>query len=318
MKRIVLCRLGGIGDVIHTLPLVKYLRNKYKEASIEYITSENISELLTKCCPYIDRVWVYKKGFRIQDSVNYFFNLHTSLKFFFFNLFHIRAKKYFQYKKDNNFHAVVNFAKTYDKELSALHLDMKTIFVNNSTDILTKSGLAATKYICFVPGVGKVRIHRAWPFENWFSLTKKILNCKRDYKVVFLGGEDEKEIFQNSSFNNQVVNLIGKLCLSKVAKIISGASCLVSCDTGLLHIASALSKKVIGLYGPTLPQRTGPFTNDYQILSAKDCKCINKKKCSFINGGYCMNSLSIDKVLETISLLVLLLVFLPVEQLLAY
>ena len=110
IRRIVLCRLGGIGDVIHTLQLVKYLRDKYKSVSIEYITSGNVAVLLKDCCPFINQVWVFDKtkkrelGLQILNNLNkmdFFFNLHSSVSFFFFNLLYIKAKKYFQYKKDN-------------------------------------------------------------------------------------------------------------------------------------------------------------------------------------------------------------------------
>ena len=318
MNRILLCRLGGIGDVIHTLPLVKYLRKKYPTSSIEYLTSSSVADLLESYCPFIDKVWRFDKkkkrqiSFDIlskQNKIDYFFNLHSSLSFYFFNLFFIRAKRFFQYKKDNSVHAVINFAMTYDRSVSAFELDSKTLIEEDCSALLNKYNLQENKYICIVPGVGKSRIHRAWPFENWLSLTKKFLFLEKDFKVVFLGGEDEKTIFEKPQesisipgFKDRAVNLIGELSLSDTTKIISKSSKVISCDTGLLHLASALSKKVIGLYGPTLPKRTGPFTSDYQVLVAKDCKCVSGlwdlKKCKMtkLSKGFCMDSLTVDNV----------------------
>lgn len=317
VHRILICRTGGIGDVIHTLPLVKYLRKKYKNASIEYLTSESIAALLSEHCPFINKVWSFNKkqkkeiACEIVNSgrkIDYFFNLHSSLSFFFFNLFNIRAKKYFGYKKDNSFHAVVNFARTFDKSLSAMNLDSNTLYVKDSSEILLKHNLKENKYICLVPGVGSERPHRAWLFENWLSLTKKYLTCEKDFKVVFLGGKDEEKIISNKlpGFKGRALNLTGKLDLCEVAEIISSSYSLISCDTGLLHIASALSTKVIGLFGPTLPLRSGPFTGNYQIINAKNCKCQDDlKKCRIsISGkhpGYCMNNLSVDEVLSLLT-----------------
>ena len=316
IKRILLCRLGGIGDVIHTLPLVKYLKSEFKNASIEYLTSYDIADLLVTACPYIDRVWGFDKKNKTKiasdilsnSKIDYFFNLHSSLSFFFFNLFYIKAKRFFQYKKDNNVHAVINFAKTYEPSISAFNLDSKTLFINQSKDILSEFNLKENKFICFVPGVGRVRMHRGWPIENWVSLTKNYLERENDFKVVYLGGKDEERIVGFlPSIDNQTVNLIGKLSLFDNAKIISSAFALVSCDTGLLHLASALSTKVIGLYGPTLPKRSGPFTSDYQILSVKNCSCIgifkDIKKCKKTkdNYGYCMNKLTVNDVLSNIT-----------------
>ena len=319
--RILICRLGGIGDVIHTLPLIKYLRKEYKSASIEYLTSENISKLLSDSCPYIDRVWVFNKQNKKQlaseilenGSVDYFFNLHNSLSFFLFNLLHIRAKKYFQYKKNNKLHAVVNFARTYNSKLSAFDLDSKTIIVGEKNEILNKHDLKEYKYICIVPGVGRVRTHRAWTPENWIDLGKYYLAYEKDHKVVFLGGEDEKRLIGYfSDIDERAVNLIGSLSLVESAQIISKSLFLISCDTGLLHLGAGMSKKVIGLYGPTLPERSGPFCGDCQIIKARNCTCQRDlKSChstfdvrhsSLVNSGFCMNNLTVSEVLEQISI----------------
>ena len=325
VSRIVLCRLGGIGDVIHTLPLVRFLRNKYKEASIEYITSGENVGLLINHCPFIDNVWSFDKKNKNElwknilsksGKIDYFFNLHTSFKFYLFNLLYLKAKKFFQYKKDRNIHAVLNFARTYDPGLSAFDLDTKTLFVKDLKDGLLKYDLRERGYACFVIGVGSARPHRSWPFEKWLSLAKKILFTEKDLKIVFLGGEYERKIFESwfnekddqkiPGFKDRAVNLTGKLTLSEVAEIVSKAAYLVSCDTGLLHLASALSVKVLGLFGPTMPERTGPFTADYQIVCAKECKCISTfwevKKCEKSENlsGYCMNKIDVNDVLSKI------------------
>lgn len=298
-NRFLLCRLGGIGDVIHTLPLVKYLRQKYKDAKIEYLTSKNIAEFLSGSCSYIDKLWIYDKTNKkdlsreiiSSGSIDYFFNLHSSLSFFLFNLFYIRAKKYFQYKKNNKLHAVVNFAKTYDSNISAFDLDSRTIFVSESQTLLNKYNLKENKYICIVPGVGRIRIHRAWDIESWISFAKNYLTCEKDHKVVFLGGNDEKRLIGYfSDIDDRTLNLIGTLSLTESAQIISKSLFLISCDTGLLHIGAAMSKKVIGLYGPTLPERSGPFCGNCQVIKARNCS------------DDCMNTLTVNEVMEQMSI----------------
>lgn len=305
-KRIVLARTGGIGDVIHTLPLAKYLKKQYPNASIEYLTSGNISMLLKDTCSYIDKAWNYLEPIDLRD-VDCFFNLHGSLKFFLFNLFKIRAKKYFHYRKDRNLHAVINFAKTYNSSLSAFDLENKTLFVQGEKELLSKYDLKEGKYVCFVVGVGKERPHRAWTIEKWEELTKVFLSQEKDHRIVYLGGKDELRLIGYlPEIKNRTINLIGELSLVDVIKVISCASCIVSCDTGLLHMASALGVKVIGLYGPTLPERSGPFTINFKIIRAKNCECISKfrdiKKCKKTNElpGYCMNNLSVEEVLSNL------------------
>ncbi len=311
IKRILLCRLGGIGDVILTLPLAKYLKKIFPNARIEYITSTNVAELLEASCRSIDKTWSYTKvganklALEIlgdEDEVDYFFNLHGSLRFFLYNLFDIKAKKYFHFKKDRDLHAVVNFAQTFDLNISAHNLEPKTLAISSSKDLLNQYGLKENRYFCFVPGVGKVRAHRAWSVDSWVMLAKKLLVSfvDKEFKVVFLGGEDEEKLSPYfNSFEGRTADLIGKLSLVDSAKIINSSAGLVSGDTGLLHLAGALSKKVIGIFGPTLPERSGPFTSDFDVLRAKDCMCIGDlKKCKKKSGsGMCMESISIDDVI---------------------
>ena len=335
-SRIVFCRLGGIGDVIQTLPLVKYIKNKYPSASIEYVTSPQIAELLSKNCDFIDKAWVYSRDAKkqfcfdlLKDNlkIDYFFNFHSSLTFYFLNLFFLKAKKFYQYRKDNQFHAVMNFARTYSKNISSDELDSNVLTGGGCSGILSKYGLEENKYVCFVIGVGNVRMHRAWRFDNWLALTKKFLLSQSNSKVVLLGGDAERKVvdnwvklssllpssdYENSlgelipELKNRLVDLVGKLKLTDTANVISQASKLVSGDTGLVHIATGLSKEVIGLYGPTLPKRTGPYGSSVQTILANDCACassfVELKHCkeTKLPTGFCMDSISVDNVLSSL------------------
>lgn len=276
ISRILLCRHGAIGDVIHTLPLCQYLKSKYPEAKIEYLTEKNISMLLDKYCPFIDKTWVHEKGkekalaaeiLQSGIKVDYLFNLHSSLRYFFFNLFHIRAKRFFQYKKDLRLHAAENFLATYNKSLTSYEKE-PVLYVNDFQDLLKRHNLKKNDYVCLVPGVGKHRPLRAWAPKKWGSLVKNIVNSYKELKIVLLGGPDEinlVKLFENIN-NNQIINLINKLPLVDTAKIISQAGCLISADTGPLHLAAGLGIKVIGLYGPTCPKRFGPISNPDDVI----------------------------------------------------
>lgn len=319
VNRILLCRSGGIGDVIQTLPLVKYLRTKYKTSNIEYLTSGEIAKLLESYCPYIDKVWVFDKNKQKQlvgemlnyrsSNIDYFFNLHNSLTFFLFNLFYVRAKRFFQYRKNYNYHVVVNYAKIYDSSISEFDLESKTLFVTKeSTELLSFYGFKNGKYICLVPGVGKARPHRAWLLENWLALSKQLTRINGGYKIAILGGKDqEKSISVLFNVGDDLVNLVGKLSLNQTLELMSSSFLVVSCDTGMLHLASALGKKVISLFGPTDPNRFGPFTFNSKIISAKDCHCIGRfkdsKECKIgkhNSTGFCMSTITVENVLSSV------------------
>lgn len=318
VTRILLCRLGGIGDVVHTLPLAKFLKKKHKYASVEYLTSSNVAPILENYCPYLDRVWSFDKKNKAKianeinlekNKVDYFFNLHSSLSFFFFNLFYIRANRFFQYKKNNRLHAVVNFVSIYDPNISAFEIDSKVLIDDrDELELLKTYGLLSRNYICLVPGVGKVRLNRAWPISRWSELARGLLKLNPNLKVVYLGGPDEQSLINKfSNIGDGVVNLIGALNLLDTTRIISRAANLISCDTGLLHLAAGLSVNNVGLYGPTKLERSGPFTSNCHLVTANDCKCRGvldgAKSCikTKERHGYCMEDIEIEDILSKLN-----------------
>lgn len=283
----------------------------------------------------MDKVWAYDKKNKYKvffditknkERIDYFFNLHNNLSLYFLNPFILKARKVFQYKKDAKLHAVLNFAKTYSCDLNKSDLQSDMLFDNDCTELLKKYNLSENGFICFAIGVGSARPHRGWPFEKWLALTKKIFSLSKKLKIVFLGGESEKGVIDSwvkfsrdvssgseipeiiPEYKGRLLTLAGRLSLSQNADLISRSLMLVSCDTGLLHLGAALSKKIIGIYGPTLPERTGPFAEDCILIQSENCKCINKyfdiKKCKLtcFASGYCMNNLSADEVCEKIIL----------------
>ena len=71
---------------------------------------------------------------------------------------------------------------------------------------------------------------------------------------------------------------------------------MVSGDTGPLHIAAALGTPVVGLYGPTWPERNGPWDPaDVVVSRADSCVCHHKRQC-LRRRVMCLNDVSVDEV----------------------
>ena len=138
-QKIVFYRIGAIGDIIHTLPLLQLTRELNPQARIEYIIGSNqVKELLDYYAPYIDKVHVIKHGgvfdkptklFASKDEkeliaqlsktqVDEFIYLHSNkLKANLLNKRFIKAKKTFVYKRDESVTAVANYVITRYPEL---------------------------------------------------------------------------------------------------------------------------------------------------------------------------------------------------------
>jgi ADP-heptose:LPS heptosyltransferase len=74
------------------------------------------------------------------------------------------------------------------------------------------------------------------------------------------------------------------------------AALAVSGDTGPLHMAAAMGTPLVGLYGPTWPERNGPWHADDEVISrAGVCVCHHKRRC--LRGAPCIDEITVDEVL---------------------
>jgi ADP-heptose:LPS heptosyltransferase len=314
--RLIFYRTGAIGDVIHCLPALKFIKEKYPEASIELVTHcKPLKEVLKHYASYIDEVFIASKKdpapTELLESLqekpcDIFTYLHSNwLKAIYLNIKFFKAKLNI-YKKDLDLSSRENFLTAFDASLKPLllnerydnnllnslldydclklspylDLDDHTNLGHNAQRILNRS----KPYIVIIPGVGKLRPQRAFPLERWEDFIQKLIeNTNLDIKI--LGGPDEAELSLKlnvslklrSPTNTRIENLIGKLNLLESTQVLESAIKVYACDTGLLHIASALGKDIETIYSVTSEFRTGPYSPRAKILRSKFCKCQNLK-----------------------------------------
>ena len=75
---------------------------------------------------------------------------------------------------------------------------------------------------------------------------------------------------------------------------------VVSGDTGPLHLAAAAGTPVVGLYGPTPPERNGPWDPRDVTVSAHDrCACVFKRQCTA--QAWCLESIPVETVIDAVT-----------------
>ncbi len=126
------------------------------------------------------------------------------------------------------------------------------------------SGLAKP-YVVAIPGSGNGSAKR-WPGAYWRELTDMLV--ARDLNVVFCGSAAERSLvgFLAVADPLRVTDLMGKTTLDELARVLADAATVVAGDTGPLHLAAALGRPVVGIYGPTDPANTGPRGPGHQML----------------------------------------------------
>ncbi len=120
-------------------------------------------------------------------------------------------------------------------------------------------GLPSQPYAVIVPGASNGSAKR-WPPRHWAAVGDT-LAAERDLPVVLVGGAAERSLADEvaAAMRAPVTNLAGSTTLAELREVLSGAAIVLAGDTGPLHLAAALGRPVVGVYGPTDPTNTGPL-----------------------------------------------------------
>ena len=141
---------------------------------------------------------------------------------------------------------------------------------------------------------------KRWPANYFAQIANEKL--KEVWDVWLFGSKSEHSIADHimQLTQNRCVNLSGQTQLNESIDLLSLASGVVTNDSGLMHIAAALNKPLVALYGSTSPDFTPPLSSEANILQLNlDCQPCFKRECP-LKHHRCMQDLLPEKVLEVI------------------
>ncbi len=283
-KKILIIKLGSLGDVIRTTSILEAIKKKYPDSFIHWLTSEESSEILVGNY-YIDKILVFnlENTLRIQqEKFDILFALEIDTPTTILaNL--IDADEKFGYYFDNG--ATSCFNKGAEEYLETAFLT-HTKLSNRKTyqelifwacevpynkeepifELTEKDKEYAKNYLSENEISEKDKIiginfssGRRWPSKSWSNVqVKKFVKeaQKLDYKIILLGGPEEKEkltiILNEFSeegikvFSNNLNNSI-----KEFASIINRCDKIITTDSLALHISIALQKPTIALFFST-------------------------------------------------------------------
>lgn len=128
----------------------------------------------------------------------------------------------------------------------------------------------AERWIGFAPGSGTLETHKRWPIEHWRSLAEMILRRGPEFRVAVIGAPSERPLLD--AIGRDIPGGAGRVVqvaapdVMVTAGVLRHCDCVVSACSGTLHFAAAVGVPVVGLYGPTNPGFTGPFTDRARIV----------------------------------------------------
>jgi heptosyltransferase-1 len=161
----------------------------------------------------------------------------------------------------------------------------------------TSAAIAAAggsrRFIVINPGA-------AWPNKRWpaerFGALAAALRERVGLPSLITWGPAERELAEAvAAASAGAASLAPATSVQDLAVLMREAALVVSGDTGPLHIAAAMATPLVGLYGPTWPERNGPWDpNDVVISRAGVCVCHHKRQC--LRGAPCINEITVDEV----------------------
>ncbi|MFO8235084.1 MAG: glycosyltransferase family 9 protein [Bacteroidales bacterium] len=295
-------RFSSIGDIVLTTPIVRALKKQVDKAEVYYFTKPQYKELL-EYNPYIDKVFCLEKNLSKQlkkirkENIDYIIDLHHNVR----TLRVKRGLKRVAFSFDKlNFYKwlLVNFKvnKLPDKHIVERYFETVDIFD-------AKNDGAGLDY--FIPGDDEISINKL-P-ENFqqgyiaFAIgakhnTKKLTVEKIkhivkliDYPVIFLGGREDRETAEKVTnvLPEHTYNGCGLYNINQSASIVKNSRIVITHDTGLMHVAAAFKKKIISIWGNTVPEfgmypylpHEDSVIFEHKNLSCRPCSKIGYKRC---------------------------------------
>jgi len=346
IDRILVTQLWGIGETILMLPSIEALGKKFPKAEIAVLaTSRNKGVFLDN--KNIDKITVISlspfsvlnfiiKNLRKYDLVidmEEYLNISAIISFFSGRRVagyshNSRAKLYdIKIKYNDGQHAVQTFldlVRTLDivydiDKLPKLNFSKHDKnFINR---FLINNGIKKNSFvICVAPGAAESAKARIWPHERYAELCDELVN-KHDAKIVFVGVLDETELIgsiqNNMESKDNTINAAGKMTLNQLFYLISKCKLFIGNDAGPMHIAAAQGVKTLGLFGPNLPIRFGPYGKGniglYKGYNCEFSPCINVHRgqvpdCLYPKNSNdyqkCMKNISVDDALKEVEKLI--------------
>ncbi len=322
IEKLLVIKPSSLGDIVHSLAFLNSVKENFPRIKIHWIVAKDFEDLLREH-PLIEKVIVidknkWKKIKNLPQTLQEISSLSRNLK----------REKYpiavdlqgllrsgiitalsganirLGFKESREFSTLF-----YNKVISAsinLHavlryLEMAKFLGCNISSI--KFPLPQEKepdwlkdfdnYIVIIPSA---RWHtKNWPIPYFVELINML-----PYNFIIVGSKADESIAFNieKNSNGRAKSVAGKTTLKELIALLKKSLFVITPDTGTMHLAVACGKKVVSLFGPTSPERTGPFgEGNLVIKSPISCSPCLKKYCPDLK---CMKEITPQMVYNSI------------------
>jgi len=323
-SRILIIKPSAVGDVVHALPILNLLRLKWPAAHISWLVTPVCSGILDGH-PQLNEVILFdrkrlgaawKSGQTRAELLEFRrrlregnFDLVIDLQGLFrsglmawqtgapVRIGFARARElapvFYTHRVDVGSpeqHAIERYL-TIAATLGCVREPVQYVFPTDDADRAHVRSLTSGigQYAVVLPGTNWVT--KRWPVEHFAALVKP-LRERFGLNTVVAGAPGDHEL----ATKIDGLNLTGKTTLRQLVALLEDASLVIANDSGPMHIASALGRPLVTMFGPTNPARTGPHgRGDTVVNIGLPCSPCYSRRCSHVS---CMHWLYPEHVLK--------------------
>ncbi len=307
--RVLLIRFSSIGDVLLTTPLVRALRAQLPGARLAFLTKRAFVPLVSEH-PALDDVIALDPGTALsrlarrlrEEHFTHVLDLHGSLRTRALRLLlparwrgyrHHRAAREILIRTHRDvyphhlpvperyFHAARDFGIAPDGGPPEFHLDETA--EATALGWLADRGLGRSRPLAAL-APGAAHGTKRWPRAHWAAVIPMLV--ARGWDCVLLGGPADRALAEGLAVEagEHVASAAGRFALQETGAAIREARFLVSGDTGVMHMATAVGTPVVALFGPTVRQfgfypYQAPHEVLEQSLACRPCTAWGGERC---------------------------------------
>jgi heptosyltransferase-2 len=336
MDRILIIRLSSLGDVILTTPVIGALKAAFPDSELSFLTKTEYADLL-KNDPRLhsliefdpkakDRGWLGLMSLISQlrsHDFDLLIDLHANVRSFLIRRL-VNSKIKLKYNKHclSRFLMVhFKFLKTkelrtvdsYIEPLQKLRVEVPDrnplIFLSRddagfSDDFLLEQEVKKDDIVVGVHP-GAKRETKRWDADKFARVCQSLIE-KLDCRVMLLGDAGEAKLVEQvgkSVPDERLVKAVG-LSLGRVMSLVKRCDCLITNDSGPMHIASALQVPVVAIFGPTHPMLGFAPVGSKNVVLCADVECSpcslhGEKRCAK-KSRFCMDLIEPEMVTEAV------------------
>jgi heptosyltransferase I len=321
--KILIVRLGALGDIVHALPVAAALRERYPDAQVDWLVDRRHAALLDLVPVINRRVTVDSRRWgasfgavRVLRRERY--DVAVDLQ---------GLVKSAAFARLSGAARVIGFARAHLRECLAAGFysevcdpgDVRHV-IDRNLSVLGLFGIAERRrrFPVAVPesaacepvverarldgmrGYALINPGAAWPNKQWpparFGEIGSLLSLGHRLLPVVLWGPGEERIAARVvEASNGTAIAAPPSGIGDLLALARGARLMLSGDTGPLHLAAAVGAPVVALFGPTDPARNGPWDpSDISLSRYDDCVCHYQRRCRRSRG--CLEELTVEDV----------------------